>query len=1145
TFVNCSSKTQTLACSCSLATQASGPQGNGGQSVLEMEREKELFVETDSYRDALDKMNTSGIVVITGPPGSGKTSLGRALLRHYHSQNYQPLVLRHFVEWRSFVGGKNRKQIVLLENIVGAERLDQERLREWSDVTDMMRALAKTSQCLVVLTSYSHILHETRSQGHDVFSTLPRVDMGNTTLDDGKKTDILRNQLSARGKTLSESELTDILRMDKTAEVFPWCCALYAEKDEAGDAKPDQYFTNPAMAYVPLFQRLFHSKEDRQESIDMCAVTLVELNTLTGRLGEIPLREVPTGTLKRLTENCVGVCVVHNSASFTCRVFYDAIGLALGQSIGLCELLDVCDTRFLTEHVHTETTSSLVSLCVEPGSEDFDNFIDRIYRDITKGNLMEVSQHPFLQLVRCFNDLEVCCKRRGRSILDITTTLDKRHKLPLLYWSVFTSSEELFTRCLPSTVQAVVSGQMSKKVLVQVFFASVIFKARLLLLKEKECACLLEVCRSPITVELPCGSHYERDVANTRQKQCPQHTQLTEKYFLDTSVVIPPEFVTMETTDTALHLVLRCKSRYLALRLLGDKEQDERDVTGKTLLQQAVEAGDLNLVKFLVHQGATLFPDRDSSIFVAAYRVDQMDIAKYLFSINSDVTFLCGGVKKLYDLLHTAVRQRSKQWFLDLVRNCPCLHEVNNSTTLLHVAVNQNDTDVVIFLTTRTGCANATDQNGSTALFVACKNGNKKIAATLLKCGADANVINKTHETPLHVLLSNTTQANCRKRLSMIKLLLQNMENVDAICKQQVCCLHIAIKRGLTDVVKTLIKHKANVNVTDGTKQTPLHLSVAGARVDIATYLLEHGAQVNSVTDDGQTPLYQACFRDNIDIVRTLIDHGADVNAATKDGFTPLHITSKKGNYKVAMFLINKGSQVNSVTDDGRTPLYEACLTDHVDIVRTLVDDGADVNAATRDGFTPLHIASKKGHHKIAMCLITKGAQVNSVTDDGQTPLYQACFTDNVDIVRTLINHGADVNAAKKNGSTPLHIASTKGHYKVVMFLINKGSQVNSVTDDGRTPLYQTCFTDNVDIVRTLVDHGADVNTATKDGFTPLHIASQEGHCEVARFLITMGAQVNGADVNAATKDGFTPLHIASHEGHCEVTMFLINKGAQ
>ncbi|KAK7479532.1 hypothetical protein BaRGS_00029249, partial [Batillaria attramentaria] len=64
------------------------------QSMAEVKADSGLFVETENYCSASRLLEQGGILVITGPRGSGKSCLGHALLRYFHTLDYTPLVLR-------------------------------------------------------------------------------------------------------------------------------------------------------------------------------------------------------------------------------------------------------------------------------------------------------------------------------------------------------------------------------------------------------------------------------------------------------------------------------------------------------------------------------------------------------------------------------------------------------------------------------------------------------------------------------------------------------------------------------------------------------------------------------------------------------------------------------------------------------------------------------------------------------------------------------------------------------------------------------------------------------------------------------------------------------------------------------------------
>ena len=82
----------------------------------------EVFTPTVAYHRAVDLLNEFRIVVIRGPPVSGKTAIGHALLRHFEGKGHSPLALQHCQDWRNHVGGE-KKQIVLLDCPFGEVRM--------------------------------------------------------------------------------------------------------------------------------------------------------------------------------------------------------------------------------------------------------------------------------------------------------------------------------------------------------------------------------------------------------------------------------------------------------------------------------------------------------------------------------------------------------------------------------------------------------------------------------------------------------------------------------------------------------------------------------------------------------------------------------------------------------------------------------------------------------------------------------------------------------------------------------------------------------------------------------------------------------------------------------------------------------------
>ncbi|XP_070179054.1 uncharacterized protein [Littorina saxatilis] len=224
------------------------------QSQVEINREASLFTSTPAYRDALQQLEASGLLFITGPAGSGKTSIATALLRHYQQQDRTPLVLHRYEEFRHHVGG-DRRQVILLEDIFGDEEFLYKRYKKWSRAVAVLREFCKQKKCIAVITIRDTVIAglKAKCNSKHIVSNLPILEIEKSkTPTDSEKTELLHKHTKEAGKILTSSVVRDILVVDTSKHMFPKCCRDFAESVDINVSLKDIFKDDIFIISTPL-----------------------------------------------------------------------------------------------------------------------------------------------------------------------------------------------------------------------------------------------------------------------------------------------------------------------------------------------------------------------------------------------------------------------------------------------------------------------------------------------------------------------------------------------------------------------------------------------------------------------------------------------------------------------------------------------------------------------------------------------------------------------------------------------------------------------------------------------------------------------------------------------------------------------------
>ncbi|XP_070175860.1 serine/threonine-protein phosphatase 6 regulatory ankyrin repeat subunit B-like [Littorina saxatilis] len=1110
-------------------------------------------------------------VALCGPPGSGRSSLGHAILTHYHHKGFKAYLVSKLCCQCQQSFFKKKQTVILLDGGLGDVRLDNDQYYRCQD-------LINNTQCLLVLTVYPHLLR-------------------------------------------------DMAVLENRRPLLPSSLVIC----------PNNICTPFALDYLPLFLRMLHDTHTGRLVAAVFALSMLGSNSLesdppvlTSDLERLGFHSVDHYHLKQLAYNFRGSILPEIGPGFASRVLYDAAGLALGSLHSRSVLLQVCDVPFLVQHVRTSGTPGEPHVVI--GSTDRERLMQRMYKTIVDGQLSEMCQHPLLECPDFLRDFQDFLTHRKNYVQQLLNAVDRKNGLSLLNWFLCSPSVTLTYWCLDIMIKHRRDGNVLSESLISAATAPILFPHTIKDAAKRKFRTFLEQAihlklkpedKNNLTLSLLFPELFPMRHRSFAKLKKSLHTQGL-CYLDDLSLPIPATLLSVTVAEDAVSVELPSQHWYLALRLLADREVDETDRDGNTLLHIAADKGNLEAITLAAKSGASLTKtnNKDFTPYELAQR--RRGNKKNAF-VQTLMSWLDPSDNEMDDDLEDAIRSGNVMQVKEHLCYRSSVHDKTcEGNTGLIVACNHGHESIADLMIHLGADVKARSTLGETALHFACQwkspKGSADFARLLVHAGADVNARDKNNNTPLHsASLSGKTEtltllithraglnakdiksrtplhhAHTAKRLEIMTQLIE--------AKAETGRVHQAVVRGDVDALMTLLQQGADVNQHDTSMGcSPLHAACLMGRTDIVTCLTQHGAMVDAVDQLKRTPLHHACGTYATGIVTCLIDHKAQVDAADHMKRTPLHYACNKGETDIVTFLLKHGAQVDVLDCAKKTPLHYACVAGHTHIAQHLINRGASVNSRDDRLFTPLHktinnaeltlylieqcasvntrgqhditpllIASTNGHTETALCLIKNSAYINAGDSCEATPLHKACEKGHTQTALCLLKHeasvdaqrdedhtplhdaeychtdralclvqqGVDVNAKDRDGCTPLHYACKNGHTETARCLIEQGADVNAKDQNGSTPLHCACGNDNNETAQCLIEQGAYVNVKDNDGSTPLHYACVNGDNKTVHCLLQ-----HGANVNALSTTVFTPLHVACTYGHTLTVQLLLQHG--
>ena len=155
--------------------------------------------------------------------------------------------------------------------------------------------------------------------------------------------------------------------------------------------------------------------------------------------------------------------------------------------------------------------------------------------------------------------------------------------------------------------------------------------------------------------------------------------------------------------------------------------------------------------------------------------------------------------------------------------------------------------------------------------------------------------------------------------MSKIAALIEQGADLESVDGGMNTPLHLAVEKGLTDIVLLLIKQNADVNAANRDKhQTSLHIAATYGYAKIVSMLLEAGAEINAQDGlEGNTALHLAAQCNSLETVEVLLAEYANVYIKNSFGRTALD--------EAVHWSDMESSEMVNMLSDKRISLIECC----------------------------------------------------------------------------------------------------------------------------------------------------------------------------------------------------------------------------
>ncbi|CUW40843.1 conserved protein of unknown function(containing P-loop containing nucleoside triphosphate hydrolases domain,157-366) [Magnetospirillum sp. XM-1] len=186
----------------------------------EIEAKLKVYVQNPSFAEASERLEKHHLLIISGPPGVGKTTLGEMIAYAYLGQDWELVPIRSLEDGFAAIID-TKKQVFLFDDFLGKIALDKQALASKdSDLTRFMNRVRRSPNARFILTTRAYIFEDARRLSENLADH--RLDVTKYVLDVGVyarriRARILYNHLVVAGTPIAHVQA--LIRSGKIPEI--------------------------------------------------------------------------------------------------------------------------------------------------------------------------------------------------------------------------------------------------------------------------------------------------------------------------------------------------------------------------------------------------------------------------------------------------------------------------------------------------------------------------------------------------------------------------------------------------------------------------------------------------------------------------------------------------------------------------------------------------------------------------------------------------------------------------------------------------------------------------------------------------------------------------------------------------------------